>query len=47
VLDPTGALVKGAKVVIVNKDTGVTVFNGVSDATGAFVAPQVQPGSYK
>ncbi len=47
VLDPTGALVPGAKVVIVNKNTGVTVFTGVSDSAGAFVAPQVIPGTYR
>jgi hypothetical protein len=47
VLDPTGALVANAQVIIVNKDTGVTVFNGTSDSAGAFVAPQVIPGSYK
>ena len=47
VLDPTGALVPGAQVVIVNKDTGVVVFNGKSDSAGTFVAPQVIPGTYK
>jgi len=47
VLDPTGALVPGAKVVVVNKNTGVIVFSGNSDSAGAFVAPQVIPGTYK
>jgi Carboxypeptidase regulatory-like domain/TonB-dependent Receptor Plug Domain len=47
VLDPTGALVTNATVLIVNKDTGVTVFNGQSDSAGTFVAPQVIPGTYK
>jgi hypothetical protein len=47
VLDPTGALVPGAAIVIVNQDTGVTVFNGQSDSAGTFVAPQVIPGSYR
>ena len=47
VLDPTGAFIPNAKVVVVNKDTGVTVFNGTSDSAGAFVAPQVIPGTYK
>jgi hypothetical protein len=46
-LDPTGALVPGASVVIVNKNTNVTVFSGKTDSSGAFVAPQVIPGSYK
>src|SRR5271154_1155117 len=41
VLDPTGALVPDAKVVIVNKNTGVVVLSGKSDSAGAFVAPQV------
>ena len=47
VLDPAGALVPDAKVVILNKNTGVIVFNGKSDSAGAFVAPQVLPGTYK
>ncbi len=47
VLDPTGALVPGAQITIVNQDTGVNVFNGQSDAAGTFVAPQVIPGSYR
>jgi hypothetical protein len=47
ILDPTGALVPSAKVVIINKNTGVIVFSGVSDSAGAFVAPQVLPGTYK
>src|SRR5258708_2447584 len=44
VFDPTGALVANANVVITNKNTGVTVFNGTTDSAGAFVAPQVIPG---
>jgi hypothetical protein len=47
VLDPSGALVSDAQVVIINKNTGVTVFNGKTDSAGAFVAPQVIPGTYK
>jgi hypothetical protein len=47
VLDPSGALVPGAKVVILNEHTGVVVFSGVSDSAGAFVAPQVIPGNYR
>ena len=47
VLDPTGALVPNAQVLVVNKDTGVTVFNGKTDSAGTFVAPQVIPGVYK
>src|ERR1700735_2370258 len=47
VLDPTGALVANAQVLIVNQNTGVTVFNGKSDSAGTFVAPQVIPGTYR
>jgi len=47
VVDPTGAFVPGAQVVVVNKATGVVVFNGKTDSAGAFVAPQVIPGPYK
>ncbi|HEY4359198.1 MAG TPA: TonB-dependent receptor [Acidobacteriaceae bacterium] len=47
VLDPTGALIPGATIKIVNQDTGVTVFNGKSDSAGTFVAPQVIPGTYR
>jgi hypothetical protein len=47
VLDPSGALVPDARVVIVNKNTGVTVFDGKTDSAGAFVAPQIIPGTYK
>ncbi|SEG67155.1 TonB-dependent Receptor Plug Domain [Bryocella elongata] len=47
VLDPAGAFLPGAKIVILNKNTGVTVYSGTSDSAGAFVAPQVIPGTYK
>jgi hypothetical protein len=47
VLDPAGALVPNARVVIVNKDTVMTVYAGQTDSAGAFVAPQVIPGTYK
>jgi len=47
VVDPTGAFVPGAQVVVVNKDTGVVVYNGKTDSAGTFVAPQVIPGTYK
>jgi hypothetical protein len=47
VLDPSGALVANAQVGIVNQDTGVKVFDGKSDSAGAFVAPQVIPGTYR
>jgi hypothetical protein len=47
VLDPAGALVPNAQVVIVNKQTGASVFNGTTDSAGAFVVPQVIPGVYQ
>jgi hypothetical protein len=47
VLDPSGALVPNAQVVILNKNTGVTVFNGKTDSAGDFVAPQIIPGTYR
>ncbi len=47
VLDPTGALLARAIVVIANQQTGVTVYRGQSDATGSFVAPQISPGTYR
>jgi hypothetical protein len=47
VLDPSGALESNAQVLIVNENTGVTVFDGKSDSAGAFVAPQVIPGTYR
>src|SRR5260370_26656886 len=47
VLDQSGALVPDAQVLIVNQDTGVTVFSGKSDSAGAFVAPQIIPGTYR
>jgi hypothetical protein len=47
VLDPTGALVPNAQVVIVNEKTDVNVFNGHTDSAGVFVASQVIPGSYR
>src|ERR1700723_2098198 len=47
VLDPSGALVPNARVVIINKNTGVTVYAGQTDSAGTFVAPQVIPGTYR
>ena len=46
VLDPAGALVPNAQVVIVNKQTGQTIFTGQTDSAGTFVAAQVIPGVY-
>lgn len=45
VLDSSGAVVPGATVNILNKGTGFTV-NLVSDGSGYFKAPLLEPGSY-
>ncbi|MGI4827942.1 MAG: carboxypeptidase regulatory-like domain-containing protein [Janthinobacterium lividum] len=45
VLDPTGAVVPGAKVVVRNTDTG-TVRTLVSDPGGRFSAPSIPVGTY-
>lgn len=47
VLDTSGALVPNAHVLIVNKNTGAKVYEGTTDSSGSFVAPQVLPGTYK
>jgi Carboxypeptidase regulatory-like domain/TonB-dependent Receptor Plug Domain len=47
VFDPSGAIIPKAQVVIVNQDTGTTVFRGNTDSAGAFVAPEVIPGIYR
>jgi hypothetical protein len=47
VLDPSGALVPNARVVVTNQQTNVVVFSGRTDSAGAFVAPQVIPGTYR
>ena len=45
VADSTGAVVAGAQVSIVNRDTGVER-TAVSDASGLYVVPQLAPGVY-
>src|SRR5580693_8623950 len=45
VADSTGAVVAGAQVSIVNRDTGVER-TAVSDASGLYVVPQLAPGGY-
>lgn len=47
VVDPSGALVPGAVVTILNENTNVTVFDGLADRGGVFVAAQVVPGRYR
>ena len=47
VLDPTGALVPNAHVVVVNEQTNVVAYDGQSDTAGSFVASQVIPGQYR
>src|SRR6201997_1913864 len=45
VADSTGAVVAGAQVSVVNRDTGVER-TAVSDASGLYVVPQLAPGVY-
>src|SRR5713101_942727 len=45
VKDPTGALVKNASVTIANPENGITR-TVVTGGDGAFVAPDLQPGTY-
>src|SRR5579871_6054489 len=45
VADSTGAVVGGAQVSVVNRDTGVER-TAVSDASGLYVVPQLAPGVY-
>lgn len=47
VTDPSGALVPGANVSIINVDTNVQVLNADTDQSGSFNAPQVAPGTYR
>src|SRR5260370_7404768 len=46
VLDQSGALVPAAQVLIVNQDTGVTVFTARSDPPGPFPAPPIIPRTH-
>lgn len=46
VSDPSGAVIPGAAVTIKNVETGVTAFQGKSDAAGLYRAPDVKPGHY-
>jgi hypothetical protein len=46
VTDASGAIVPGAKVTIVNADTGVVVFDGSASESGVYTAPSLPPGSY-
>jgi hypothetical protein len=43
--DPTGALVPGAKVKIVDNSNGAT-FSGIAENTGNYVFPQIPPAKY-
>ena len=46
VTDPTQALVPNASVTIVNADTGVTVWHGLTNESGVYRAPELRPGRY-
>src|SRR6266700_1664180 len=43
--DPSGAVIVGAKVTIVDSEKGF-VFNGVTDAQGHYLVRQLPPGKY-
>jgi hypothetical protein len=45
VTDPTGAVIAGASVSVVNMETNV-VTTAVTDETGSFTVPYLAPGSY-
>src|SRR5581483_8050702 len=45
VTDPTGAAVPGANVSVVNQETNVPL-TAVTDETGSFTVPYLQPGTY-
>jgi hypothetical protein len=47
VRDPTGALIPGATITVLNTDKGVAVRTVESDQTGEFVAPLLPIGHYK
>src|SRR5438045_9791549 len=44
--DPSGAVVSGAEVRIVNRDTGVLTRTVKADANGSFTAPLLPAGTY-
>jgi hypothetical protein len=46
VLDSTGAAMPGASVTITSPSTGVTVWSGVTDPQGLYVAPSLPVGTY-
>jgi outer membrane receptor protein involved in Fe transport len=47
VTDETGGALPGASVAIRNAETNVEVFQATSDASGSFVAPSLQVGTYE
>jgi outer membrane receptor protein involved in Fe transport len=47
VTDPSGAVVPGAAVTIVNEGTGVTVWRGVTNESGVYRAPSLPVGRHK
>src|SRR4051812_17617326 len=46
VTDSTQAVIPNAQVTIVNADTGVTVWRGVTNESGVYRAPQLRAGRY-
>jgi hypothetical protein len=45
VTDPTGALVPGAKITIVNKETGAS-FDAIANSAGLYTFPRIPPAKY-
>src|SRR5262245_23175993 len=45
VTDPTGAVIAGANVSVVNMETNIAA-TAVTDETGSFTVPYLSPGSY-
>jgi hypothetical protein len=46
VTDSSGAAIAGARIMVTNHNTGVVAWNGVSNPTGNYVAPDLPAGTY-
>ena len=47
VSDSTGAIIAGARVRVVNQNTGVVAWDGATNSAGIYVAPQLPVGEYQ
>ena len=47
VSDSTGAIIAGARVRVVNQNTGVVAWDSVTNSAGIYVAPQLPVGDYR